>query len=132
MARHSQAFSTILAERVLNLLRVRGLTTHAVAKRFGRSHTWLRRKIEPLGQAEEARPLTGSDVDEILAFLEAAPEDLFRPILGEDDREVLLALRGRGEIPHEVLLAGLSRQGLVLLREGKRPILTDEGTAAIS
>ena len=130
--RHNQPFSTILAERVLNLLRIRGLTTHAAARGVGRSHTWLRRKIEPLGPAEEARPLAANDVDEILAHLEVRPEVLFGPVLGEDDRAVLFALRGRGEVPHEVLIPALARQGLVILREGKRAALSDEGAAVIS
>lgn len=86
--------STILRTRLLALLELHGYSITGIAKAMGRSHTWLLRKLDP--EQAATRPLTVSDLDEVLAHLGLEPDVLLMPVLLPGDRELLAFVGSAG------------------------------------
>ena len=133
-------FSTVIRRRLLLLIEVRGFTPTQVARKLGRPHSWLMRRLEDDPEKRQDQ-LTTDQVDEILAALPATYEALCAPVLSQTDRTVLRWLResgGADPVPVETLsgifadarssVRRLVAQGFVLQLEpesGTAVVLTD-------
>lgn len=130
-------FSETIIARLLGRISMAGTSLSALSKSMGRAHSYLGRKLSPASPSE-ARELSVTEVDDILAALGLPPTALDEPALAPADRHVLAwaARTSDGErtlAAAAALFAGLRRildrlsgQRLLVL-DGERIHLTEEG-----
>lgn len=84
----TQPFAETIRVRLLALISIRNTSPSALSAKMNRAKSYLVRKLNP-PTATETRELTTAEVDEVLAALDATPDALFAPVLGNGDREFL-------------------------------------------
>lgn len=141
------AFRRSLRARLGVLIESKGVSLTELAERTGRTRTHWYRKLSPPehygANGAHDRPLTDSDVDEVLAAIGADVSEILRPVLLAGDADVLRWVAGRSPWPEDaeqVFTGGrkaverLRAQGLITFDDGEqraRCEVTADGRAAL-
>ena len=120
------SFHQTIVGRLHALVLLRGYSLTSAAERAGRTKGWLRRKLSSQ-VASDPRPITTTDIDDVLTTIGGDETHLMRPVLTDIDVLLLRHLSTEGAFTRLELVALFGDECIPAVRRLQVQSLIDEG-----